>query len=245
MGPRWHQGAREEKLDPQPGQSVTVPNSVGHPRSSPIPAAARPEGPARKNVVTLPAPVADDAAVARSAASGSLAGRAQLYDRYARHVRGVLVRLLGVDPELDDLIQDVFVEVLNSLSRLEDPARLKAYLTAITIHVARARIRRAVRHRWLTFWAPEDLPELPAPEPDETLREAMRATYAILHGLPMEERIAFTLRYLEGMELVELADAVGVSLSTCKRRMRAAERRFMARARGNPALRHWVGGGAG
>jgi RNA polymerase sigma-70 factor (ECF subfamily) len=218
---------------------------VGHPKPSPIPAAESPEGSARRNVVSLRAAVADDAAVARAASSGSLAGRAQVYDRYARHVRGVLVRLLGVDSELDDLIQEVFVEVLDSLPRLQDPTRLKAYLTAITVHVARARIRRATRHRWLTFWAPENLPELPAPEADETLREAMRATYAILHGLPTEERIAFTLRYLQGMELVELADACGVSLSTCKRRMRAAERRFMARARGNPALRSWVGGGAG
>ncbi len=189
--------------------------------------------------------VADDAAVARAASSGSLAGRAQLYDRYARHVRGVLVRLLGVDPELDDLIQEVFVEVLDSLSRLQDPTRLKAYLTAITVHVARGRIRRASRQRWLSFWAPDNLPELPVPEPDETLREAMRATYSILYGLPAEDRIAFTLRYLEGMELLEVAEACGVSLSTCKRRMRAAERRFMARARGNPALRTWVGGGAG
>ena len=87
-------------------------------------------------VVSLPASVADDAAVARSASSGSLPGRAQLYDRYARHVRGVLVRLLGVDPELDDLIQEVFVEVLSSLSRLQDPSRLKAYLTSITVHVS-------------------------------------------------------------------------------------------------------------
>jgi len=218
---------------------------VGFPKPSPIPAAGRPGIAARQNVVSLPAIAADETAVARAALSGSSAGRAQLYDRYARHVRGVLVRLLGLDPELDDLIQEVFVEVLGSLSRLQDPARLKAYLTAITVHVARARIRRAARQRWLSFWSPESLPDLPAPEANEMVREAMRATYAILHGLPTEERIVFALRYLEGMELAELADACGVSLSTCKRRMRAAERRFIARARGNPALRSWVGGGAG
>ena len=71
-------------------------------------------------------------------------------------------------------------------------------------------------------------------------REAVEATYAVLESLPSEQRLPFSLRYIQGMELKEVASACGVSLATIKRRISKAERRFVARAANDPALSDWL-----
>jgi RNA polymerase sigma-70 factor, ECF subfamily len=197
----------------------------------------------RGEVVRMAPPSADEARIVDSIAAGALSGRAQLFDRFAPHVRGVLVRLLGLDPDLDDLIQDVFLEAIGSLSRLREPDSLQAFLTQIAVHAARGRIRKRVRNRWLSFGSPEDLPQPVAHDADETVREALAATYRVLGAMPTDERVAFTLRYLEGLELVEVADACSVSLATIKRRIARAQKIFVARAKSSAVLRSWIEGG--
>ncbi|MEZ4298352.1 MAG: sigma-70 region 4 domain-containing protein [Polyangiaceae bacterium] len=65
---------------------------------------------------------------------------------------------------------------------------------------------------------------------------ALEATYAVLGELPADERIAFALRFIEGMELTEVAASCGVSLATVKRRIGRAEGRSVEKARQHPIL---------
>jgi RNA polymerase sigma-70 factor (ECF subfamily) len=75
------------------------------------------------------------------------------------------------------------------------------------------------------------------------VRDALRATYAALDALPADERVAFALRFIDGMELTEVAAACETSLATIKRRLARAEDRFEAEARKHPALEAWIDGG--
>ena len=79
---------------------------------------------------------------------------------------------------------------------------------------------------------------------DFEARLAVQAVYGVLADLPADDRIAFALRFIDGMELVEVADACEVSLTTIKRRLARAERRFVAKARMYPELAHWLKGGS-
>jgi RNA polymerase sigma-70 factor (ECF subfamily) len=165
---------------------------------------------------------------------------AALFDRHASHVRRVLARVLGPDPELSDLVQDVFVAAISSLHRLEDPSALKAWLTRMAVFTARGRIRRRVRWRFLRFVSEDELPEPVAPEIDAEGSEALAAVYRVLNSLPTDERIAFALRVFDGMELTAVATACGVSLATIKRRLASANRRFSALAWQEPVLVDWL-----
>ncbi|MEZ4313044.1 MAG: sigma-70 region 4 domain-containing protein [Polyangiaceae bacterium] len=78
---------------------------------------------------------------------------------------------------------------------------------------------------------------------DKEVRGALEATYAVLGELPADERIAFALRFIEGMELTEVAASCGVSLATIKRRIGRAEGRFVEKARRHPILAGRVEGG--
>jgi RNA polymerase sigma-70 factor (ECF subfamily) len=185
----------------------------------------------------------DDVALVEAFRRGDPVARAALYDRYADHVHRVLYRVLGFDRDLGDLHHDVFVRALGSLGRLEDPAALKAWLTMIAVHVARSAITRRRRRSWLWFLPSDEVPEVEAADATGEVRDALRATYVALDTLPPDERIAFALRFVEGMELTEVAAACGTSLATIKRRLARAGAGFEAEARKHPVLAAWLEGG--
>src|SRR5664279_4669026 len=131
----------------------------------------------------------------------------------------VLARVLGPDPELSDVLHDVFVEALQSLNRLEDPKCLRMWLTSIAIYSARGHIRRRKRRRIISY-----LPFHAVPQPAflprvEEWSQPLLVTYRVLDRMQNDERILFALRYIERLELTEIAKAVGVSLATAKRRI--------------------------
>jgi RNA polymerase sigma-70 factor (ECF subfamily) len=192
--------------------------------------------------VRLPFPESDAAIVAAIRAKERAGGWA-LYDRHADYVRRVLLRVLGPDAELRDLIQDVFMIAIDSIDRLEDPSALRSWLAGISVHRARAVIRQRTRQRWFSLFPASEPPAVEAPPPVPPVSEAVSATYRVLSQLAPDERIAFALRFVDGMELSEVAKVCRVSLATIKRRLARAHKRFLAIARTCPELADWVQGG--
>ena len=195
--------------------------------------------PLRRSQSELPAPESDELLVLSLRAHHPDAGT-QLFDRYAPHVRRVLVRVMGPDSEILDLVHDVFVTALESVNRLVDPKALRAWLTQIAVFTARAKIRRRVRGRILRFLPFTELPEPELPPADFEASQAMQAVYRVLDGLDTDQRIAFALRFVAGMELTEVAASCGVSLATIKRRLSRAQANFASSAEREPALAEWL-----
>ena len=182
----------------------------------------------------------DDDALARALRAGDRAAQRTLFERYGRHVQRVLGRVMGYDPELGDLVQEVFARALSNAHQLRDGARLKGWLTSIAVFTARGTIRRRQRGRWLGVAAPDQMPEPAGVSASAEVLLALRTLYRVLDKLPADERIAFALRHLDQMELTEVADSCDVSLATIKRRLQSAERRFARLAKEHHALRSWV-----
>ena len=185
----------------------------------------------------------DDLALVEGFRQGDPRARAALYDRYADHVHRVLYRLLGGGCDLADLHHDVFVRALGSIGNLTDPTALKGWLTMIAVHVARSWIDQKRRRSWLWFLPHDELPEVESTAAGSDVLDALRTTYAVLDGMPADERIAFALRYIDGMELTEVATACNTSLATIKRRLARAGARFEEEVRKHPVLEQWVKGG--
>jgi RNA polymerase sigma-70 factor (ECF subfamily) len=133
----------------------------------------------------------------------------------------------------------VFVRAFERLEELRDPPALKRWLTAIAVFVAREAIRKSRRRRWLVFLPAEATPEVEVPEASVEARAALRTFYEVVATLDAEKRIAFTLRFVEGMELAEIAEVCDVSLATIKRRIKSAEVEFYARGSAHPELADW------
>jgi RNA polymerase sigma-70 factor (ECF subfamily) len=160
-------------------------------------------------------------------------------EQYTPHVERILTRILGGPGDFDDLVQEVFVRAFRRVEELRDPRALEAWLTSITVFVAREAIRAKARRRWLSFVAPEETPEVEAPVASPEVRAAIRAFYQVVGQLDADARIAFTLRFVEGMELGDIAEACGVSVATIKRRIKSAEAEFAERGQAHEVLAQW------
>jgi RNA polymerase sigma-70 factor (ECF subfamily) len=186
----------------------------------------------------------DDASLVAALQKRQPAAMAAFHDRYAEHMLRILVRSLGHDSELEDLHHEVFVRALSSIARLEDPACLSKWMVSVAVFTAKGCLQRRYRRRWLKLWTPEEIEESEHAtcEPESIGMAELRVTYRLLERLPADERILFTLRYIDGMGLEELAEVCGVSLATTKRRLKKAQTRFQALARRHPLLAEWVEG---
>ena len=183
----------------------------------------------------------DDAAFVAALRVRQPAAIAVFFDRHGAHVERLLVRILGWDAELADLVHDVFVQALKSISDFRSEiGSLRPWLNRVTVHVARHAIRRRTRRRWLWTTDPAEMPEPPDPGPQPEIVEALRRAYVVMETLPVDERTAFTLRVIEQMPLLEVADACEVSPATCKRRIASARARFERRAKRDPILARWL-----
>ena len=58
------------------------------------------------------------------------------------------------------VVQDVFARVFSRIDDVREPAALKPFITSVTVFVAREAIRKKRRHRWLAFFASDELPEI-------------------------------------------------------------------------------------
>lgn len=196
----------------------------------------------RASVVRELRPQADipDAVLVTEVKRGAPGATTLLFDRYSRHVQRLVWSLLGPESEAEDIMHEVFIRAFEGINGLEDAAKLKGWLTGITVYTAREWIRRRSRRRWLSFM--EEVPETPHVDASEEVNEATRATYAVLREMSPDDRVIFSLRYIEGMELTEVAKACDVSLATAKRRLADVGKRFVHRAKHHEALRPWLEG---
>lgn len=145
-----------------------------------------------------------------------------LYLRYARYIAGVVVRLMGDDGELEDVVQDTFVRAAERLDSLRSPAQVRPWLVTIAVRFARARMARRRRRGWLTREVTHAAPKASDPRDRAPADELIAA----LDRIPERFRIPWFLARVEGEKLEDVASACGVSLATVKRRIAAAQTRI-------------------
>jgi RNA polymerase sigma-70 factor (ECF subfamily) len=166
----------------------------------------------------------DDASLVKRATSGDRRAEELLYVRHLQFVGSLLFRLLGDRADAEDAIQESFVIALDRLSTLRDPSAFRPWLAQIAVSQARRRFRRQRLLRVLGIQSGQGESSNIAnvAEPDGAQTEWI-ALGQIVAKLAANERIAWSLRHVQGYELEEVASACACSLSTAKRRIASAD----------------------
>lgn len=193
-------------------------------------------GGGRGAVQALPLLATDDEALARAAAAGHPGAASVIWTRFAPLCRRLLRRTLGPGDEVEDHVQETFLRFFRVAGDLRDPSLLTSFIIGITMRVARSELRRRRLRRWLQLTPSGALPDLQGRSADLGGRAAVAGLYAILERVDDRSRMLFVLRHIEGLELAEIASALGCSLATTKRHLARASQRITAAAQRDPAL---------
>ena len=146
-----------------------------------------------------------------------------VYRRYCRYVAAVILRLEGRQAEVDDIVQEVFVEAARGVARLRDAEAVKGWLATITVRVVRHRLRARRLRRFLGLDAHPDYAALIDPSASPLDKLLVRAVYRVLDQLPVDDRLACTLHHIEGEKLEVVARLCRCSCATAKRRIARAQ----------------------
>jgi RNA polymerase sigma-70 factor (ECF subfamily) len=163
----------------------------------------------------------DELTLVIAARAGDLAAFDILARRYRPAAVTVARQLLSLEAA-EDAAQDALLSAFKALPKLTDPARFAAWLGAIVRH----RSRRLVRGIAEAPLALDAVIVAYAPAIVERLREDERASQVRcgVSGLPAEIREPTELHYLQHWSAPEIADFLGLPLSTVKWRLHTGRR---------------------
>jgi RNA polymerase sigma-70 factor (ECF subfamily) len=125
-------------------------------------------------------------------------------------------RLVWDAEEARDLVQATLADAYEKRDTLRDSKAGPAWLRRILVSRAIGHLRR--RRVWSLLREALELGSPPAPSPEESFAgvERWRALGHALRSLPAQQATAFSLRYLEGLELDAIAEAMAIGRGTVR-----------------------------
>jgi len=182
----------------------------------------------------------DDADLARALIARDPQAPRTLWRRFAPMVFRMLRRALGPGHEVEDLAQEVFLCVFEKVPTLREPKALKAFVISITVLTTRSELRRLWVRRWIRLSGKGDATGKAVVHIDTDAREALGRFYSVLDRINAPDRTLFVLRFMEGLGLLEVAAASGMSLATTKRRLARAWSKVRLLVERDPILCEYV-----
>jgi RNA polymerase sigma-70 factor, ECF subfamily len=168
---------------------------------------------------------ATDAELVARALAGDRWAQGAIYQRHAPRLLNTCARLLEDRADALDVVQEVFVDALEGLASLREPAALGAWLLRQAVGKVQRRFRR---RRWaallgLRHGPALSLAALAVPGASAEVRAELERLSRVLDRLPPRQRLAWLLHRVEGETLPAVAASTRTSLATVKRDLAAAQ----------------------
>ncbi len=146
-----------------------------------------------------------------------------LVETYQEKVRNTCFRFLNNIEDAEDVSQEVFIQVYESIDRFRDEAKLSTWIYRIAVNKSLDLIRRKKRKKRFAvltslFGSGEDNKELEPPalgNPQKSLedKEHKKILNWAVSNLPDNQKTAITLSKYEGFSNKEIAEIMNISLS--------------------------------
>ena len=174
-----------------------------------------------------------DSKLVRGLKHGEPEAYRELYNEYVQKVGRIAKSYLGVD-DVEDVIQEVFMKVYKSIKKFRGDSALSTWIYRITVNVCKDMLskKRKKREILTSFGLEDDEKTLPEPveevQPtDELLREvSAEEIHHAIESLSEEDRLLITLREIEEMSYLDIANVVGKPVGTIKSRLHYARERL-------------------
>jgi RNA polymerase sigma-70 factor, ECF subfamily len=170
-----------------------------------------------------------DAAVVAQVLAGDRDAFRVLVERHSRSIFRVVYRMTGNQQDAEELVQETFLRAYKSLERFELRANFSTWLYRIavnrTLDFLNARKTQMQNKETYQITDNPDTDEgnqvqiaAAAPGPDRLLlsAEMKRRIAGALGLLTPAERVAFTMRHMEGRSIEEISQALNLKVSAAK-----------------------------
>ena len=171
---------------------------------------------------------ATDHALVKQVLAGDRDAFADLVERYAGLIHGIILEKIRRPDEVEDIMQEVFTKAYTDLATLRQPAKFGPWIARIAANLALNWLRR-YRVRFESE-IDERISVVPVEirSPDEALeeREVSTLLWEALDRLPPEYQRIVVLYHLEGCTQPDIARFMDISVPTVKWRLYRAQNRL-------------------
>jgi len=149
----------------------------------------------------------------------------QIVQQHQRRIFRMLLLMVRNPEDADNLTQECFLRAYTSRERFRGACSVQTWLLRIAVNLARDHIRnrragfwkRLLRIEDESFAAVYEAPcELPSPERGLIAREKLDAVWRVVDELSARQKEVFLLRFVEEMDLKEIADVLNLRTGTVK-----------------------------
>lgn len=204
-------------------------------------------------MVTVATAYVEDVLLVDRCLTGEPAATRELFRRHRGRVHACLFRVLGTNRDMDDLLQEAFIQVFQSLRGWRAEASLATWIDRVSVRVAYRYLSQRGRRIQTDPIDEDDDGSGIAHHGDEPgarrqlARDGVKRLYAVLDELGAAARLAFTLHEIDGRPLAEVAELVGSSMTATKLRVWRARKKLELAAAADPILSEFLdpNGGVG
>lgn len=161
---------------------------------------------------------AETIALIKRIQSGENKAFGSLMKKYKSQVAGIAYRMVGDYDEAKDISQMVFVKTSRNLDRFDTTKKFSTWLYRITVNASIDYIRKQKKHRHETLETYSDSVETPADTPDISLyrKNIKECILQAADALNDKQKAAFLLRDVEGHEIEEVSEILGMPEATVR-----------------------------
>jgi len=147
-----------------------------------------------------------------------------LVRRWERQIYGLTLRLLGRDEEAKDATQETFLSAYRNLAKFRGEAKFSSWIYRIALNVCNTKLKGRSRVT-ISIEEQREISGFELAADTEDLgsniqqQQVARVVRRALQALPAEMRQVIIMKEYEGLKFSEIADVLGIPLSTVKTRM--------------------------
>jgi len=191
---------------------------IAYPRSYPVPLTK-----SRHLDRRVESSASSESALVAAASGGDERAFRRIVETYVDDVSRTVTGMLGPGPDIDDVVQNVFIKLHRSLHSFRGDSSLKTYITRMAINQSLDALRKRKRSRWMQPWISEDVYDPPASErsdADLAAAEQSRILREAVDRLPENQRVVVVLRLIEECSTEETARILNIPFGTVLSRLK-------------------------
>jgi RNA polymerase sigma-70 factor (ECF subfamily) len=170
--------------------------------------------------------VNNDAVLIEISLNGDIEAFSALVCKYQDRLYNFFMKMNLSREDSEEIVQEVFIKVYNNLYRYNSNWSFSTWLYRIAVNTLRSEYKKKKKIRLIDYYA--DIQEVAGSSlvlPDESfeIKEQTQEIIKLIDSLSHDQKLAFTLRYVQDFSFKEIGDILGISPEAAKMKIQRAK----------------------